>query len=222
MLFRSPNFIRLLEETGVATQSSAMSFSVRNEASGLEYNGTTLDTLFAQRRNLLNPAFYRLIAAILRFNREAPRLLEEDGEITLGDYLAQQRYPRIFIDNYLVPMGAAIWSTDPARMLGFPARFFVRFFHNHGMLSVDARPQWRAIRGGSASYVEKLVAPFRQRIHLDAPVEIVLRARGRVLVKVRDAAPETFDRVFFACHSDQALALLGDATPLEQIGRAHV
>lgn len=211
-----PNFIRLLEETGVASQPSAMSFSVRNEVSGLEYNGTTLDTLFAQRRNLLNPAFYRLIAAILRFNREAPRLLEEGGEITLGAYLEQRRYPRIFIDNYLVPMGAAIWSTDPARMLGFPARFFVRFFHNHGMLSVDARPQWRAIRGGSASYVEKLVAPFRGQIRLDAPVETVLRARGRVLVKVRDAAPETFDRVFFACHSDQALALLGDATPLER------
>ena len=211
-----PNFIRLLEEIGVASQPSAMSFSVRNEASGLEYNGTTLDTLFAQRRNLLNPAFYRLIAAILRFNREAPRLLEKGDEITLGDYLAQQRYPRMFIDNYLVPMGAAIWSTDPARMLGFPARFFVRFFHNHGMLSVDARPQWRAIRGGSASYVEKLVAPFREQIRLDAPVETVLRARGRVLVKVRDAAPETFDRVFFACHSDQALGLLGDATPLER------
>ena len=211
-----PNFIRLLEETGVASQPSAMSFSVRNETSGLEYNGTTLDTLFAQRRNLLNPAFYRLIAAILRFNREAPRLLEESGEITLGAYLEQQRYPRIFIDNYLVPMGAAIWSTDPARMLGFPARFFVRFFHNHGMLSVEARPQWRAIRGGSASYVEKLVAPFREQIRLDAPVETVLRGRGRVLVKVRDAAPETFDRVFFACHSDQALALLGDATPLER------
>lgn len=211
-----PNFIRLLEEAGVASQPSAMSFSVRNETSGLEYNGTTLDTLFAQRRNLLNPAFYRLIAAILRFNREAPRLLEEGGEITLGAYLEQQRYPRIFIENYLVPMGAAIWSTDPARMLGFPARFFVRFFHNHGMLSVEARPQWRAIRGGSASYVEKLVAPFREQIRLDAPVETVLRARGRVLVKVRDAAPETFDRVFFACHADQALALLGDATPLER------
>jgi predicted NAD/FAD-binding protein len=211
-----PNFIELLEEIAVETQPSAMSFSVRNETSGLEYNGTTLDTLFAQRRNLLNPAFYRLIAAILCFNREAPRLLEGSSEITLGEYLQQQRYPRIFIDNYLLPMGAAIWSTDPAHMLAFPARFFVRFFHNHGMLSVDARPQWRAIRGGSARYVEKLVAPFRQQIRLNAPVETVLRSRGRVLVKVRDAAPEMFDQVFFACHSDQALRLLGDASPLER------
>ncbi len=211
-----PNFIKLLEEIGVEAQPSAMSFSVRNETSGLEYNGTTLDTLFAQRRNLLNPAFYRLLAAIMRFNREAPRLLEDGGEITLGEYLRQRRYPRIFIDNYLLPMGAAIWSTDPERMLGFPARFFVRFFHNHGMLSVDARPQWRAIRGGSARYVEKLVAPFRRHIRLNAAVETVLRSRGRVLVKVRDAAPETFDQVFFACHSDQALRLLGDASPLER------
>ena len=211
-----PNFIGLLDELGVASQPSAMSFSVRNEGSGLEYNGTTLNTLFAQRRNFFNPSFYRLIRSILRFNREAPALLTGDGEIALGDYLRQNRYPQLFIDNYLVPMGAAIWSTDPASMLAFPARFFVRFFHNHGMLSVDARPQWRAIRGGSARYVEKLTAAFRQRIRLNTPVEMVLRAPENVMVKARDAAPEAFDQVFFACHSDQALQLLGDATPLER------
>ena len=211
-----PNFIGLLDELGVASQPSAMSFSVRNEGSGLEYNGTTLNTLFAQRRNFFKPSFYRLIRSILRFNREAPALLTGDGEIALGDYLRQNRYPQVFIDNYLVPMGAAIWSTDPASMLAFPARFFVRFFHNHGMLSVDARPQWRAIRGGSARYVEKLTAAFRQRIRLNTPVEMVLRAPENVMVKARDAAPEAFDQVFFACHSDQALQLLGDATPLER------
>ena len=107
-----PNFIGLLDELGVASQPSAMSFSVRNEGSGLEYNGTTLNTLFAQRRNFFKPSFYRLIRSILRFNREAPALLTGDGEIALGDYLRQNRYPRVFIDNYLVPMGAAIWSTD--------------------------------------------------------------------------------------------------------------
>ena len=211
-----PNFIGLLDELGVESQPSAMSFSVRNEGSGLEYNGTTLNTLFAQRRNLLRPSFYRFIREILRFNREAPQLLDAGGEIALGDYLDSHAYSRGFIDDYLVPMGAAIWSTDPARMLAFPARFFVRFFHNHGMLSVDARPQWRVIRGGSARYVEKLVAPFRHRIRLNTPVESVSRMPGGVLVKARNAAPEHFEYVFFACHSDQALRLLADATQTER------
>lgn len=211
-----PNFIALLDELGVESQPSAMSFSVRNEATGLEYNGTTLNTLFAQRRNLLRRPFHRMIRDIMRFNREAPGLLEIETQIALGDYLTANGYSREFIGDYLVPMGAAIWSTDPTRMLAFPARYFVRFFHNHGMLSVNQRPQWRAIRGGSARYVEKLVAPFRSRIRLDAPVETVRRMPDRVLVKVRGAEPERFDRVFFACHSDQALRLLADPTPLEQ------
>ena len=211
-----PNFIALLTELGVESQASAMSFSVRNEASGLEYSGTTLNTLFAQRRNLLRPSFHRMIRDILRFNREAPRLLEGGAEIALGDYLREHAYSRQFVDNYLVPMGSAIWSTDPARMLAFPARYFVRFFHNHGMLSVDARPQWRAIRGGSARYVDKLVAPFRSRIRLNTPVDTVRRMPDRVMVKARGAEAERFDQVFFACHADQALRLLADATPLER------
>jgi len=211
-----PNFIALLSELGVESQASAMSFSVRNETSGLEYNGTTLNTLFAQRRNLLRPSFYRMLRDIVRFNREAPALLASATDIALGDYLAAHRYSSEFIGDYLVPMGAAIWSTEPARMLAFPARFFVRFFENHGMLSVDARPQWRAIRGGSARYVEKLVAPFRGRIRLNTPVESVRRMPDRVLVKARGADAERFDQVFFACHSDQALRLLTDASPLER------
>src|SRR6185503_4770675 len=139
-----PNFVQLLDELGVASHDSAMSFSVRNERSGLEYNGTTVNTLFAQRRNLVRPSFLRMVAEILRFNREAPRLLERDDgpEPALGDYLAEHRYSRRFLDDYLIPMGASIWSTDPQRMLRFPARFFVRFMHNHGMLSVDDRPVW--------------------------------------------------------------------------------
>ena len=211
-----PNFIALLNELGVASQPSAMSFSVRNETSGLEYNGTTLNTLFAQRRNLLRPSFHRMVREILRFNREVPRLIEGGAEIPLGEYLAANAYSRGFIDDYLVPMGAAIWSTDPARMLAFPARYFVRFFHNHGMLSVNARPQWRAVRGGSASYVEKLAAPFRNRIRLNTPVDAVRRLPDRVLVTARGAEAERFDSVFMACHSDQALRVLCDATPLER------
>lgn len=206
-----PNFIALLQELGVESQPSCMSFSVRNEASGLEYNGTSLAGLFAQRRNLLRPSFYRMLRDILRFNREAPELLSSSEEISLESYLSEKRYSRGFIDDYLVPMGAAIWSTDPARMLGFPAAFFVRFLHNHGMLSVNERPQWRAIRRGSARYVEKLVAPFRHRIRLNTPVRHVRRLPDSVIVN-----GERFDHVFFACHADQALAALTDASPLER------
>ncbi len=211
-----PNFIALLNELGVESQPSAMSFSVRNEASGLEYNGATLNTLFAQRRNLLRPSFHRMVRDILRFNHIAPELLEAANEICLGDYLAAGKYSPQFINDYLIPMGAAIWSTDPTRMLSFPARYFVQFFHNHGMLSVDKRPQWRAIRGGSARYVEKLTAPFRQRIHLNCPVESVRRLPDGILIKPRGTDTERYDQVFFTCHSDQALALLADASPLEK------
>lgn len=211
-----PNFIALLNELGVESQPSAMSFSVRNEASGLEYNGATLNTLFAQRCNLLRPSFHCMVRDILRFNHIAPELLEAANEICLGDYLAAGKYSPQFINNYLIPMGAAIWSTDPTRMLSFPARYFVQFFHNHGMLSVDKRPQWRAIRGGSARYVEKLTAPFRQRIHLNCPVESVRRLPNGILIKPRGTDTERYDQVFFTCHSDQALALLADASPLEK------
>jgi predicted NAD/FAD-binding protein len=157
-----------------------------------------------------------MLRDILRFNREAPALLDATQEIVLGDYLVQQRYGKPFIDNYLIPMGAAIWSTDPQRMLAFPARFFVRFFHNHGMLSVDERPQWRAIRGGSARYVDKLAAPFRSRIRLNTPVHSLQRASRYVVVKTADGAAESYDYAFVACHADQALAILADATPQER------
>jgi len=212
-----PNFIRLLEELGVASQPSSMSFSVRDELRGLEYNGTTLNTLFAQRRNLLRPSFLRMIRDILRFNREAPALLETPSDRpSLGEYLAAQGYAREFIEHYILPMGAAIWSTAPEQVERFPARFFVRFFHNHGMLSVGERPRWRVIRGGSARYVEKLTAPFRDRIRLSTPVEWVRRLPGQVLVKARGHEAESFEALFLACHSDQALALLADATPAER------
>jgi predicted NAD/FAD-binding protein len=206
-----PNFVALLDELGVPSQPSSMSFSVRNEASGLEYNGTQLATLFAQRRNLLRPSFYRMLADILRFNREAPQVLHAGDALTLGEFLSRGRYSREFIGDYLVPMGAAIWSTDPRRMLDFPARFFVRFLFNHGMLSIDDRPQWRVIRGGSARYVEKLVAPFRRHIRLDTPVRSIRRSARAVTVD-----GERFDHVFIACHADQALRLLADPTHAER------
>ncbi|MBS0447053.1 MAG: FAD-dependent oxidoreductase [Proteobacteria bacterium] len=213
-----PNFVALLGELGVASQPSTMSFSVRNEQSGLEYNGTSLNGLFAQRRNLLRPSFHRMLHEILRFNREAPALLEEraDTEITLAQFLAERRFGGRFVDDYLIPMGAAIWSTDPQRMLGFPARFFVRFLHHHGMLTLDDRPIWRTIAGGSARYVEKLVAPWRHRIRLRTPIEQVRRLAEGVLVQPRGLPAERHDHVFFACHADEALALLADASPQER------
>jgi len=211
-----PHFIELLTELGVESQPSHMSFSVRVEQNGLEYNGTSLNSLFAQRRNLFRPSFHRMIRDILRFNRESLKLLAGREEIALGDHLKNEGYSREFIDHYLVPMGAAIWSTDPSRMLGFPARYFVRFLHNHGMLSVNQRPQWRVIRGGSARYVEMLTAPFADRIRLNTPVEYVRRLPDRVIVKASGHEAERFDHVFFACHSDQALPLLADASALER------
>ena len=212
-----PQFVALLNELGVPSQPSSMSFSVRNDASGLEYNGTSLDGLFAQRSNLLRPGFIAMLAEILRFNREAPALLRDDGdETTLGDYLEAHRFRGRFVDDYLVPMGAAIWSTDPARMFDFPARFFVRFLHNHGMITVNERPGWRVIRGGSARYVERLVAPFRTRIRLKSPVELVRRRPDTVIVHVRGREPEHFDHVFLACHADQALRMLADASREER------
>ena len=212
-----PLFDALLTQLGVASQESSMSFSVRCEATGLEYNGTNLSGLFAQRRNLVRPSFLGMVADILRFNREAPRLLDHPGgERPLGEILAEGGYGRAFRDNYLLPMGAAIWSTDPARMLSFPGRFFVRFLHNHGMLSVDQRPTWRTVTGGSARYVDRLIAPFRNRIRAGSPIESIRRVPEGVMVQARGQAALHYDAVFLACHSDQALRLLADPTPAER------
>jgi uncharacterized protein len=206
-----PNFIELLDEVGVAWQPSNMSFSVRDEVSGLEYNGTTMNSLFAQRRNLFNIGFYRMIRDILKFNKESLALLTTGDEIKLGEYLKQGGYSQRFIDHYIIPMGAAIWSTDAKQMLAFPARFFIRFFHHHGMLSVNDRPQWRTIGNGSARYVERLTASFKEKIQLNTPIEKVIRSENHVIVKPVNGVEAVFDYVFFACHSDQALRILGDS-----------
>lgn len=212
-----PNFIALLEQLGVASQPSHMSFSVQDGQSGLEYNGSTLNSLFAQRRNLLRPRFYRMIIDILRFNREATAWLEHAGDSTetLGEFIACRRYGREFRDHYILPMGAAIWSASRRQMLDMPARFFIRFFANHGMLSVDRRPQWRVIQGGSARYVERLAAPFANRIRLSSPVTSVRRHAVGVTVHTARFGVERYDAVFLACHSDQALRLLADPSPEE-------
>jgi predicted NAD/FAD-binding protein len=212
-----PNFIALLDELGVPSQASNMSFGVKCERTGLEYKGSSLNTLFAQRRNLLRPSFHRMLRDILRFNREAATLLDGgDAALTLGDYLQENGYGSAFRDFYIIPMGAAIWSAEPLRMLEFPAQYFVRFFANHGLLNIKNRPQWRVVRGGSKTYVDKLTAPFRDRIRLNTPVSAIIRRARHVEVHSAASGVEKFDRVFIACHSDQALAMLRDASPQER------
>lgn len=212
-----PNFIKLMDELKVPAQASSMSFSVKCERTGIEYNGTTLNSLFAQRMNLFRPSFLRMIADIIRFNKEAPRWLEVgDDHTTLSEYLNARGYSQVFQEHYILPMGAAIWSSGKAGMLNFPFKFFVRFFHNHGMLSVDQRPVWRVIQGGSRSYVQPLIAGFQDKIRLNSPVAQVSRDEQGVLIEVDGLEAERFDRVVFACHSDQALTLLADASEAER------
>ncbi|TKB82973.1 MAG: FAD-dependent oxidoreductase [Nitrospira sp.] len=215
-----PNFIALLKKLGVESQASDMSFSVKCEQTGLEYNGTSMNTLFSQRRNLLRPSFYRMIRDILHFNRESVELLSQpDPGPSLGAYLEANRYSSEFINHYIVPMGAAIWSTDHATMWGFPARYLVQFFKNHGMLSVNERPVWRVIKGGSQRYMERLIAPFRDRILLNAPVESVVRHSDSVELRLTQGGvgrTMRFDHVIIAAHSDQALSMLADPSPAER------
>ncbi len=211
-----PGFIKLMNELGVESQPSNMSFSVRDERTGLEYNGTSLNALFAQRRNIVNPSFLRMIAEILRFNKQCRSLLSSpDTSMTLGEYLAKHRYSTPLIEHYVVPMGMAIWSATEQAILNCPARFFVDFFERHGFLNVNNRPQWRAIKGGSREYARKLTAPYRHRLHTRTPVASVQRSADGVSVRTARGDVERFDYVFFACHSDQALKLLDPPTPRE-------
>jgi predicted NAD/FAD-binding protein len=194
-----------------------MSFSVRCDRTGLEYCGTSLNTIFAQRRNAFRPAFYRMLKDIMRFNRDAQRLLAGGIEApTLGGFFEERRYGREFVEQYIVPMAAAIWSASPSRTLDFPAHFFVRFFHNHGLLGVKGHLQWRVICGGSQSYVEPLISGFRKRIRTSTPVRSVRRRPDGVEVTPAGGPAERYDHVILATHSDQALGILVDASEKER------
>ncbi len=213
-----PNFIRLLGQLGVNFKPTEMSFSVTDPKTRTEYNGNNLNSLFAQRSNLLSLSFWGMLRDILRFNREALADLERQRiaqDTTLGEYLRSRGYGERFIDHYIVPMGAAIWSMSLADMLAFPLQFFVRFFKNHGLLSVSNRPQWCVIEGGSSRYIEPLTASFAERIRLSCPVNRVERDAEGVTVHSA-AGSERFDKVVFACHSDQALKMLAQPSAAEQ------
>ena len=214
-----PEFIRLMNKLGVDSQPTSMSFSVSDALSGVEYAGTSLNALFAQRRNLVSPRFLTMVRDILRFNKESELHLAENPEcaaMTLGQYLDLFGYSNVFRDLYLVPMGAAIWSSNTAMMLNFPLQFFVRFFRNHGLLNIKNRPQWRVIKGGSRSYIAPLTENFEKGIELDNPVlKVTRKARAdgttSVIVESRRFTAE-YDQVIFACHSNQALGVLVDAS----------
>ncbi len=212
-----PNFVKLLDRLGVESEPTSMSFSVRCDRTGLEYCGTSLNTIFAQRRNLLRPIFYRMLKDIMRFNRDAQRLLAQAIEApTLGQFFEERRYGSEFVEQYIVPMAAAIWSANPSRTLDFPAHFFIRFFHNHGLLGMKGHLQWRVISGGSQNYVRPLIRSFKDRIRTSTPVRSVRRLKDGVEIAPEGGTPERFDEVIFATHSDQALEILADPTDSER------
>jgi uncharacterized protein len=212
-----PNFVKLLRQLGVTWQDSNMSFSVQCDRTGIEFSPTSLNALFSQRRNLLRPMFYRMLFDVLRFRREAPELLKgNDDQTTLDEYLTRNRYSDAFIDHFIIPMGDSIWSADPLRFREFPARLFVEFFENHGILNIKDPTTWLVIKGGSRQYIEPITRPFREKIRLDSPVESVQRHDSGVTVKVKGSEPESFDKVIIAAHSHQALAMLADPTEQER------
>lgn len=214
-----PNFIKLLNRLGVESRPTEMSYSVSDDRDGTEYSGTNLNTLFAQRRNLVSPGFWSMIRDILRFNREAVEHWQAGKipeDLRLADYLEQNGYGKRFIYQYLVPMGAAIWSSGDQVMLDFQALFFIRFFHNHGLLSVNNRPQWRTLVGGSHAYLAPITKPFADRIRLNCQISGIARDEQGVTIRFADGSQERFDQVVLGTHSDQALALLDDASDDEK------
>ena len=207
-----PNFSHILSDLNVSTQPTSMSFSVKLIEPDLEYNGSSFKQLFAQKKNLLRPRFYQMLWDILRFNRQTPGLLETNSyDITLGEHAIECGFSQDFIHHYLVPMGAAIWSSSPSAILEMPAYFFIRFFKNHGMLNLNDRPQWRTITGGSCQYVNKMIASFAKNIRLGHKVSSVERLNDRVTVD-----GDSYDHVVFACHSDQAIEALSDPSVYEK------
>ena len=225
-----PNFLKLMQELGVELIDSEMSFSVKKEDGTLEYNGTTLNTLFCQRLNLFRPSFYRMIFDILRFNKEATKYYLDGlqngtsaSSQTIEEYLAINNYTPEFMEHYIMPMGAAIWSASRAEMKEFPLDFFVRFFYHHGMLTVNDRPQWMVLKGGSKAYLPKIIANFKSQIHLNSPVVGVKNEEyeGKLKVNVsylKHGARESkiFDQVVLALHGDQILKLLDNPSAQER------
>ena len=213
-----PNLVRLFGEAGVGTRDSDMSFAVSCRRSGLEYSSRGANGFFAQRRNLVRPSHLSLLREIVRFNREAPALLNApDAERqTLGDFLESRRFGEGFTHRYLLPMASAIWSASLDAIRSFPALTLVRFLENHGLLSLTAQPRWKVVAGGSHTYIPRLTAPLSGGIHRGASIQSVRRSEGGVTLAFQDRPSMRFDEVVFACHGDQVLPLLADATDRER------
>jgi len=213
-----PNFIRLLKKLKVGVQKTTMGFSVKAPSKNLEYAGGSINMVFAQRLNLFKPSFLIMLKDIFRFNRLAARELERvDEKSTILSFLEKHKFSKPFIENYIIPMGAAIWSTAANKTTEMPAAFYIRFFKNHGLLQIFNRPQWFVIKGGSKSYVQKIVEGFREKIFLSRPVTKVERSPSEVKVYCdKEPDPILFDKVIFATHSDQALALLKEPSENEK------
>lgn len=203
-------FCQFIKELKVSSQATDMTFSVSDATTGLEYNATTMDKLFCQRRNLLSPRFYRMVLDIIRFYKQAGELLNSnDDQLTIGDYLQQNHYSRTFIEDHILPMACALWSGPPHVLENFPARYLVAFLNNHQMLQINERPQWRTICGGSHSYVKAFQTQFKGTIRLNSPVKLINRAKTDVTITTSDDQQQ-YDQLILACHSDQALKLLAD------------
>lgn len=212
-----PRFERLLARLKVKILPTEMSFSVHNTLTGLEYNGHHFGSLFAQKRNIFNPRFWTFLREILRFNKSCKAIYQQDKypEGNLGDFLEREHFSPFFAEHYILPMGAAIWSSSIEDMRAFSLRFFIRFFEHHGLLNVSDRPQWYVLEGGSRSYIPDLIAPFKESIHLNSPVSAIERQHDGVRLLVKGEWLE-FDEVILACHSDQALRMLMDPTSTEK------
>lgn len=218
-----PNLSGLFKYLGVAVEKSDMSFCASIAGGWMEYGTRDLKNIFAQKSNLLRAGFWRMIADILRFNKQAMRYIDAPVTYTLGECLDDMKMGAWFRDYFLLAMGGAIWSCPIEQMLLFPARTFIRFFHNHGLLTLNDQPQWYTVTGGSREYVKKITAPFADRIHLDTPVRRVEKTPQGVVVEMENGERAAYDHAIFACHADQALALLAQPTPEQRdiLGRVR-
>lgn len=211
-----PNFIKLMNTLGIESQEAPMGFSVVNEASGLQYSSAVPGGILAQPSNIVKPRFLKMLSDILKFMRNSDAIMASGDSRPLGQYLREEGYSDAFIEDYLLPIGSAIWSA-PLEVTGeFPVDQFVHFFHNHGLLSVKGNVQWRTITGGSNSYIQPLIEPFKENIRLNSAVHNVSRVEDGVMVTAGSSEPELFDEVVFACHSDQALSMIEQPTTAEQ------
>jgi uncharacterized protein len=210
-----PNFFSLLNELGVASEISEMSFSFKCERSGLEYNGSSLGGLFAQKRNLIRPTFYKMILDIMRFNRGAKTLLNAPSDMSMGEYLDKYNFSGPMVEDYLLPMAGAIWSSEPSLIREFPARQFGQFFMNHGLMQIKGRPQWRTVSNGAKNYLEAICKPLMNNIRLNSAVKKIERFHDYVLIEAEGHPLEKFDQVIIAAHSNQALRMLNDPSKEE-------